>query len=82
MSAEASWGWRSPGDRSSSCRLDAATCVILPLALGDTRVGCLYVDHRRTAVQPSEQALALARRLRDALAETVSRHRADEAVRK
>jgi len=63
-------------------QLDAATCVILPLALGDTRVGCLYVDHRRTAVQPSDQALALARRLRDALAETVSRHRADEAVRK
>ena len=63
-------------------QLDAATCVILPLALGDTRVGCLYVDHRRTAVHPSDQALALARRLRDALAETVSRHRADEAVRK
>jgi HD-like signal output (HDOD) protein len=63
-------------------QLDAATCVILPLAFGDTRVGCLYVDHRRTAVQPPEQALALARRMRDALAETVSRHRADQAVRK
>ena len=57
-------------------QLDAATCVILPLALGDTRVGCLYVDHRRTAVDPSEHALALTRRIRDALAETAARHRA------
>jgi len=55
-------------------QFDAATCVILPLSLGATRVGCLYVDHRRTAVEPSDQALALARRMRDALAETVSRH--------
>jgi HD-like signal output (HDOD) protein len=62
-------------------QLDAATCVILPLPLGDTRMGCLYVDHRRAAVNPSDQALALARRMRDALAETVSRARADQAAR-